>query len=146
MSESPRSRGRICYSRPASLLENGTRRSLSLLSLTQKEVRHLSEPAPKPKRNVFAQVVWDVFASFTNRSFRWLFFGVLVVYVMAGVNGALDLYMFQYFWELTGREMMWLNMGTVLGLLCGVFLVVPILRYAGKRTGVLGTAGHTRTS
>ena len=108
---------------------------------TQKEVRHLSEPAPKPKRNVFAQVVWDLFAGFTNRSFRWLFFGVLVVYVMAGVNGALDLYMFQYFWELTGREMMWLNMGTVLGLLCGVFLVVPILRYAGKRTGVmLGTA------
>ena len=108
---------------------------------TQKEVRHLSEPAPKPKRNVLAQLGLDLVAGFSNRSFVWLFLGVLVVYVMAGVNSALDLYMYQYFWELASQEMLWLNMGTVLGLLLGVFLVVPLLRSAGKRSGViLGTA------
>ena len=108
---------------------------------TQKEVRHLSVPAPKPKRNVFAQLAMDLVAGFSNVSFRWLFLGVLVVYVMAGVNSALDLYMFQYFWELTGNEMLWLNMGSVAGLLVGVFLVVPLLRFTGKRSGViLGTA------
>ena len=108
---------------------------------TQKEVPHLSEPAPKPKRNVLVQVGLDLIAGFTNRSFVWLFLGVLIVYVMAGVNGTLDLYMYQYFWELTGVQMAVLNMGTVLGLLVGVFLVLPILRYTGKRSGViLGTA------
>ena len=108
---------------------------------TQKEVRHLSAPVPKPKRNVFAQLAMDLVAGFSNRSFRWLFLGVLVVYVMAGVNSALDLYMFQYFWELTGDQMLGLNLGSVAGLLVGVFLVVPLLRIAGKRSSViLGTA------
>ena len=109
---------------------------------TRKEVPHLSEPAPKPKRHVVAQLFLDVFAGFTNHSFRWLFGGVLVVYVMAGVNGALDLYVYQYFWELADLQMLWLNVGgTVGGLLVGVFLAVPLLHFTGKRLGViLGTA------
>ena len=109
---------------------------------TQKEVPHLSEPAPKPKRNVVAQLGLDIAAGFTNRSFRWLFSGVLVVFVMAGVNNALDLYMYQYFWELVDWQMLTLNVGgTVVGLMIGVFLAVPLLRFTGKLFGVIvGTA------
>lgn len=104
---------------------------------TRKEVPYLSEPAPKPKRNVLSQLVVDLAAGFTNRSFRWLFLGVLIVFVMAGVNGALDLYMYQYFWELTSSKMGWLQMASVGGLLIGVFLTAPLLRRTGKRFGVL---------
>ena len=109
---------------------------------TRKEVPHLSEPKPKPRRNVVAQLGLDITAGFTNRSFRWLFSGVLVVFVMAGVNSALDLYIYQYFWELVDWQMLALNVGgTVVGLLIGVFLAVPLLRFTGKRFGViLGTA------
>ena len=109
---------------------------------TRKEVPHLSTPAAKPTRNVLAQLVLDVGAGFTNRSFRWLFTGVLVVFVMAGVNSALDLYIYQYFWELVDWQMLVLNVGgTVVGLMIGVFLAVPLLRFTGKRFGViLGTA------
>ncbi len=108
---------------------------------TQKEVPHLSEPAPRPKRNAVLQLAVDLVAAFFNRSFRWLFFGVLIVFVMAGVNSALDLYMYEYFWELTGVEMGWLQMATVVGLLLGVFLTAPLLRRTGKLFGVLlGTA------
>ena len=109
---------------------------------TQKEVPHLSEPAVKRGRNVAWQLLIDIGAGFSNRSFRWLFSGVLVVYVMAGVNGALDLYVYQYFWELDAIQMLLLTVGgTVAGLLIGVFIAVPLLGFTGKRFGViLGTA------
>ena len=108
---------------------------------TQKEVPFLTEPAPKQKLPVFTQLVVDLKEAFRNSSFRWLFFGVLIVFIMAGVNGALDLYMLQYFWELTGRQMLSLQIASVIGLTIGVFLTAPLHRYTGKRFGVvLGTA------
>ena len=108
---------------------------------TQKEVPHLSAPARRPRRNMATRLLLDVWAGFSNRSFRWLFVGVLIVFVMAGVNSALDLYMSQYFWELTAFEMMGVGLGGVAGLLLGVFVAVPLLRYANKRFGLLlGTA------
>lgn len=108
---------------------------------TQKEIPHLSTPPEREKRNPLRQLVLDVQAGATNRSFRWLFFGVLVVFIMAGVNSALDLYMLQYFWELTGQEMLWLQIATIAGLLIGVPLNAPLLRVTDKRFGViLGTA------
>ena len=108
---------------------------------TQKEVPHLSAPAPKPKRNAIAQLLLDLVAGFQNRSFTWLFSGVFVVFVMAGVNSALDLYMLQYFWELQDGEKLGLGMASVIGLALGVFLVVPLLPIIGKRASVLiGTA------
>ena len=104
---------------------------------TQKEIPFLSAPAPRPKRNPLAQMVLDLSEAFRNRSFRWLFFGVLVVFIMAGVNSALDLYMFQYFWDLTSDEMWYLQLASVAGLMLGVFLTVALLRFTEKRFGVL---------
>jgi len=108
---------------------------------TQKEVPFLIEPAAKPKRSVFRQLILEVSEAFTNASFRWLFFGVLIVFIMAGVNGALDLYMLQYFWELSGGQMLFLQIASVIGLLIGVFLTAPLHRITSKRFGVvLGTS------
>ena len=104
---------------------------------TQKEIPFLAEPAPRPERSPLAQMVLDLRGAFRNGSFRWLFFGVLVVFIMAGVNSALDLYMFQYFWDLTGREMGMLQIASVAGLMAGVFLTAPLLRRTEKRFGVL---------
>ena len=104
---------------------------------TQKEIPFLSEPAPRPQRNPIVQMVLDLSEAFRNRSFRWLFFGVLIVFVMAGVNSALDLYMFQYFWDLTSWEMLGLQAASIAGLLIGVFLTAPLLRRTDKRFGVL---------
>lgn len=104
---------------------------------TQKEIPFLSEPAPRPGHNPLTQAVLDLAEAFRNRSFKWLFFGVLVVFIMAGVNSALDIYMFQYFWDLTGAEMGTLQIASVAGLMTGVFLTAPLLRRTEKRFGVL---------
>ena len=108
---------------------------------TQKEVPYLSEPPRRPKRNPIVQMFLDLREGSTNRPFRWLFSGVLIVFIMAGVNGALDLYMFQYFWELTSEEMFALLMASIGGLILGVFITTPLLRRTSKIFGViLGTA------
>ena len=105
---------------------------------TQKEVPFLLKlPATRPKRNAVAQLALDLAAGFTNRSFRWLFSGVLVVFVMAGANSALDLYMLEYFWELTAVQMLWVFMASVLGLMLGAFFTHLLLRRAEKRLGLL---------
>ena len=104
---------------------------------TQKEIPHLSIPPEKPKRNPLIQMGMDTKEAFTNHSFRWLFFGVLIVFIMAGVNGALDLYMYQYFWELSGSQMLYLQVASVVGLLLGVFFTAPLHKLTSKRFGVL---------
>ena len=109
---------------------------------TQKEVPFLLKlPATKPKRNAIVQLGLDLAAGFTNRSFRWLFSGVLVVFVMAGANSALDLYMLEYFWEFTSVQMLWVFMASVLGLMLGAFFTHLLLRRAEKRIGLLLGAG-----
>jgi Na+/melibiose symporter-like transporter len=104
---------------------------------TQKEIPHLSTPPDKPPMNPLRQMGLDAREAFGNVSFRWLFFGVLIVFIMAGVNGALDLYMLQYFWELTGFQMLYLQIASVIGLLLGVFFAAPLHHYTSKRFGVL---------
>ena len=104
---------------------------------TQKEVPFLLKLAPKAKRDPLAQLGLDLAAGFTNRSFRWLFSGVLVVFVMAGVNSALDLYMLEYFWEFTASDMFWVFMASVVGLMLGAFFTHLLLRRAEKRLGLL---------
>lgn len=108
---------------------------------TQKEIPFLVQPVPKPKRGVLRQMVGEFGEAFQNASFRWLFFGVLIVFIMAGVNGALDLYMLQYFWELTGQQMLFLQIAFVGGLMLGSFFTALLHRYTTKRFGVvLGTS------
>ena len=107
---------------------------------TQKEIQHLSVPTEKPPMSIWKRLVHEAREAFTNRSFTWLFFGVLIVFVMSGVNNALDLYMFQYFWELTGVQMLWVQLSLMVGLMCGVFFTTTLHRYTDKKFGViLGT-------
>ena len=104
---------------------------------TQKEVPFLSEPPPRPARNAFLVLGSDFLAAFGNRSFAWMISGVLVIYIMSGVHAALDIYMYQYFWELDGGQMMRVNLAPIAGLLVGVFVAAPLLPRIGKRAGVI---------
>ncbi len=107
---------------------------------TQKEVPHLSVPNEKPAGGIGSRLVGEVKEAFSNASFRWLFFGVLIVFIMAGVNNALDLYMYQYFWELTGQEMLILQVFQIGGLIIGAFFTSTLHKYTDKKFGViLGT-------
>ena len=82
----------------------------------------LHAAAEKVRQRALMVVVSDLFVdpkelgeAFQNRSFRWLFAGVLVIFLMVGVDQALNLYMYQYFWELNGGQILLMNVINPIG-------------------------------
>jgi Na+/melibiose symporter-like transporter len=109
---------------------------------TQKEIPHLPRATRDPDRNVLRRMAREARTAFRNGSFRWLFSGVLVVYLMVGVDLALNLYMYQYFWELRGSQILMLGLATPIGLFFGTLFTRRLHGVFGKRAClVVGTAG-----
>ena len=81
-------------------------------------------------------------AAFANASFRPLFTGVLLIYVLVGTEAALSLYVYEFFWELDGNDMMVLLVCYPVGLVGGALLTTRFHRLWDKGpTLVFGTAG-----
>ncbi len=98
-----------------------------------------SPPAAQSLRvaAVIARMFRDLVRSLHSYSFRWLFAGTLTVYVMVGVNGALDLYIFTYFWELDADAMLTVFVGYPVGVMLGVLVAPGALSRFGKRAGLI---------
>ena len=60
---------------------------------------------------VIARMWRETIGALQNASFRWLFFGVLVVFLMVGADAALSLYMNTFFWELRSTDLILLQRG-----------------------------------
>ncbi|MEZ7979649.1 MAG: MFS transporter [Myxococcota bacterium] len=90
------------------------------------------------------RVATDLISSLRNRSFSWLFAGMMNVCAVAGANTALDLCMFSYFWDIgsTGAMMVFLGypIGGIVGALLGPVLFAKFGKRAGLICGVLGWA------
>ena len=111
---------------------------------TRHRIRYMRVPEPSPVGSigqVLARVFRDLGSALSNRSFRWLFGGVLILFVMIGVDSALNLYMFNYFWELPSSLTLWLFLALPLGALAGAPFTGYLHRFVNKHTTVLlGTA------
>lgn len=86
---------------------------------------------------VIARMFREVLGALKNHSFAWLFTGVLVIYMMVGVDNSLNLYLFEFFWELGSREKMWLLILYLVGIMLGSMLTPFLHRYFDKVTGIL---------
>ena len=104
---------------------------------TQKEVPFLVKPTPRPKSNPARRLFLDLSEGFRNRSFTWLFGGVLVISSWSESTT---------FWISTcsGTSGIWsparcccCKMAVILGMLIGAFLTAPLIRRTDKRFGVL---------
>lgn len=93
---------------------------------------------------VLARVFTDLAAALRNRSFRWLFAGVIIVFVMVGVQAALGLYMGNYFWELTSPQLSALAVAVPVGFMLGApFTRLINRRFDKKVSVVIGTAWYS---
>jgi Na+/melibiose symporter-like transporter len=110
--------------------------------------RHLIPYLPKaafaaPLRPLAAitRMCKDVALAIRSRSFRWLFLGVLILFVIIGVDSALNIYMYTYFWELTGAEITLLAPMYWAGVMAGTLFSPWLQRVFGKKPMLLfGTA------
>jgi len=72
-----------------------------------------------------------------NRSFRWLFAGALVIFVMVGVDSALSLYVLEFFWELDSQGKLFVLLVYPVGIMLGSIISPITHRFIDKRTGVI---------
>lgn len=109
---------------------------------TRREIPHLPQPSNDRQGSVLGRLIHDLAAAFQNRSFRWLFAGVLIVFIMVGVDNALNIYVNQYFWELEDSQFLLMTIAAPIGLILGSPLVRPLHERFDKRTSlVFGSAG-----
>jgi Na+/melibiose symporter-like transporter len=103
-----------------------------------------SGPAdPVSPGRALVRVFTDLVVALRNRSFRWLFAGVIIVFVMVGVQSALGLYMGNYFWELSSSEIRWWVLATPVGFMVGApFTRLINRRFDKKPSLVIGTAWY----
>ena len=111
---------------------------------TRKRIPHL--PASRINREpvsvwaVLRKTLLEILSALTNRSFRWLFSGVLIVFAMVGVDNALNLHMNTYFWELQGGGNLLFFAATPVGALLGTAIASTLTRWFDKKPSViLGT-------
>ena len=89
---------------------------------TRSVIPYLPGPPPTERvnlRGVVRRMLVDTLAALRSGSFRWLFGGVLIVFVMVGVDAALNIYMYTYFWELSYAEILVLAPAYPVGVLLG---------------------------
>jgi glycoside/pentoside/hexuronide:cation symporter, GPH family len=111
---------------------------------TRSVIPRLPKPraeAPLQLWGALARVVKDVVSAARAKSFRWLFMGVLILYVVIGIGAALNLYMYTYFWEITPAQIIWLSPAYLAGTLLGSPLCSWAQRRFGKKPMLLFGAG-----
>jgi Na+/melibiose symporter-like transporter len=104
---------------------------------TRSLIPFLLQP-PKAPRASFALILQRLVEDFKevigNRNFRFLFTGVLAVYIMVGVTGTLDIYMITYFWELDDTIVLPVLIAYAIGNALGTFASVRLFSAWGKKT------------
>ena len=111
---------------------------------TRHFIPHLQQAAVEASiglLGVLRRTLSDITSALRLASFRWLFSGVLLVFLMIGTNAALDLYMFTYFWELASADLVKLMPAYAIGMLVGAYYGPAFQARFGKRYALLfGTA------
>ena len=111
---------------------------------TRKLIPFLPQPAaaaPLRFMAVIARVVKDVMLAIRCGSFRWLFLGVLILFIIIGVDSALNIYMYTYFWELTRGEILMLVPAYPLGVMFGALFSPWLQARFGKKSMLLFGTG-----
>ena len=109
---------------------------------TRAQIPFLTEPPAIVLPLSVSRVFGEVRLALENHSFRWLFLGVIIIYLMVGTDAALTLYINTYFWELTPLQIFAVSIATPIGIILGsVFTRAIHARWSKKHGIVCGAAG-----
>ncbi len=112
---------------------------------TRKQIPFLQQPkGPAIDLGLLAILVRtfkEIGEALQNRSFAWLFSGVLIVFMMVGVDSALNLHMNTYFWELSSSGNTVFFAATPFGVMLGALVTRRLNMLFDKKPSVMfGTA------
>ncbi len=95
------------------------------------------EPVKLSLVGVLGRMFSETLGALKNQSFRWLFLGALVIFIMVGVDSALSLYVFEYFWELDSAGKSTVLLMAPVGIIIGAIISPLTHKKIDKRTGVI---------
>ena len=111
---------------------------------TRGQVARLRQPVLSATGGPWSVIVrmWrETRGALGNASFRWLFIGVLVVFLMVGADAALSLYMNTFFWELRSTDLIFYNAAAPIGIMIGALFTRQLNHLFDKKPAVVwGTA------
>jgi Na+/melibiose symporter-like transporter len=111
---------------------------------TQSRIPHLLQPTAAPEPFGLGRLLGEIQATLRNPSFRALFFGLVVFFVMRGVQTSLGLHMGTYFWRISSEQILQLTIGTVGGFVVGLpFWALASSRLDKKPTFLIGVSGFS---
>lgn len=91
-----------------------------------------------------ARLLREVREALESPSFRALFLGVVVFFVMRGVQTSLGLHMGTYFWRVTSAEILEMTIGSAVGVVVGLPIWTLVSRRLDKKpTFLIGVAGFS---
>lgn len=86
---------------------------------------------------VLQRMMREVVDALRNPSFRWLFLGVLVVFLMVGVDASLNLYMNTFFWELRSSDLLYFYIASPIGVMIGATFAGKLNQWFDKKPSVV---------
>ena len=111
---------------------------------THRRIPLLRQPDHEPEPFSLGRVWGELGEALSNESFRALFVGIVIFFVMRGVQTSLGLHMVTYFWGLTTKEILGINMILIAGLIVGVPFWTIVARGLDKKpTFLLGVGCFT---
>jgi Na+/melibiose symporter-like transporter len=111
----------------------GTHNRIPYLPVAQADAQAIKLTIAK----VFTRMFGEIMGALRNRSFAWLFAGTMIIFVMVGVDGALNLYLFEFFWELSSAQKLNVLLVYPVGIMAGTFIAPVWHRHFNKRSGVV---------
>jgi glycoside/pentoside/hexuronide:cation symporter, GPH family len=100
---------------------------------THGRIPHLASAQASPLPFGWRRVTGELAEALRNRSFRYLFFGIVIFFVTRGVQRTLGLHMLTYFWKLQQREIEGIQLAMVLGFTVGVPVWAVLSRRLDKK-------------
>ncbi len=88
-------------------------------------------------KEMVVRMLREIREALSNRSFAWLFSGVLIVFMMVGVDSALNLHMNTYFWELSATGNTLFFAASPIGVMFGTLIARRLNTWFDKKPSVV---------
>ncbi len=104
---------------------------------TRNRIPYMPKARAVEERVSVMDVLVEAFEAMKNESFRWMMFGFILVIVAFGVAGATGLYMFTFFWQLNGFQILLVLVMGPVGSMVGYMFARRIFAWLDKRNAMI---------
>ena len=104
---------------------------------TRKRVPYMPKARETEARVTVKDVVTEAYQAMRNRSFRWMMFGFILIIAAWGMTGSLGLYVYTFFWQLTGMQILVVSILGPIGSMFGYLFTRVYFGWLDKRDAMI---------